>query len=34
MEAFGFDKGNNMGIGAHHNFVANPEIVGYSLMAR
>jgi hypothetical protein len=34
MEAVGFDKGKNMGIRAHHNFVANPEIVGYSIMAR
>ncbi len=34
MEAVGFGKGKNMGIWAHHNFVANPDIVGYSMMAR
>jgi hypothetical protein len=34
MEAVGFYKGKNMGIQAHHNFVTNPEIVGYSVMAR
>jgi hypothetical protein len=30
----GFGTGKNMGIRTHHNFVANPEIVGYSVMAR
>ncbi len=34
MEAVGFNKGESMGIQAHHNFVANSAIVGYSMMAR
>jgi hypothetical protein len=34
MEAIGFGTGKNMGIRTHHNFVADPEIVGYSIMAR
>ena len=34
MEAMGFGTGKNMGIRTHHNFVADPEIVGYSVMAR
>jgi hypothetical protein len=34
MEAVGFDKGKNMGLRAHHNFVFDPEILGYSVMAR
>ena len=34
MEAMGIGKGKNMGIWAHQNFVADPEIVGYSVMVR
>ncbi len=34
MEAKGFDKGKNMGLRARHNFVAEPEIVGWTVMAR
>ena len=34
MGAKGFDKGKNMGLRAHHNFVADPEIVGWKVMAR
>ena len=34
MEAMGFGTGKNMGLRTHHNFVADPEIVGYSIMAR
>ncbi len=35
MEVMGFGTGKkNMCIRSHHNFVADPEIVGYSLMAR
>ncbi len=34
MEAIGFGKGKNMGMRAHHNFVADPDIVGYSVMVR
>ena len=34
MEAVGFKKGTNMGLCAHHNFVANPEVAGYSVMVR
>ncbi len=26
MEAIGFGKGPNMGLQAHHNFIADPEI--------
>jgi hypothetical protein len=34
MEAVGFNKGKNMGLHAHHNFVADPEVLGYTVMAR
>ncbi len=34
MDAVGFDKGKNMSTQAHHNFVADPEIIGFSMMAR
>ena len=34
MEAVGFQKGKNMGLGAHHNFVADPEVAGCSVMVR
>ena len=34
LYAMGFGTGKNMGIRTHHNFVADPEIVGYSVMAR
>ena len=34
MEAVGFKKGTNMGLRAHHNFVADPEVAGYSVMVR
>ncbi len=34
MDAIGFDKGKNNGLRAHHNFVADPEIIGYLVMAR
>ncbi len=34
MDAIGFNKGKNNGIWVHHNFVADPEIIGYSVMAR
>ena len=34
MEAVGFKKGTNMGLRAHHNFVADPEVAGYSVTVR
>jgi hypothetical protein len=34
MEAYGFEKGKHMGLQDHHNFVANPEILGYTVMSR
>ncbi len=34
MEAVSFGKGKHMGLRAHHNFVADPEIAGYVVMAR
>jgi hypothetical protein len=34
IEADGFEKGNHMGLQAHHNFVADPEIPGYTIMSR
>jgi hypothetical protein len=33
MEACGFEKGKHMGLQAHHNFVADPEILGYVVMS-
>jgi hypothetical protein len=34
MEAIGFGKRKYMGLRAHHNFVADPDIPGYIVMAR
>ncbi len=34
MEANGFEKGKHMGLQAHHNFAADPEIPGYTIMLR
>ena len=34
MEADGFEKGKHMGLRAHHNFVADLEIPGYTFMSR
>jgi hypothetical protein len=34
MEADGFEKGKHMGLQTHDNFVADPEITGYTIMLR
>ncbi len=34
MEADDFEKRKLMGLRAHHNFVADPEIPGYMIMSR
>ena len=34
MKAIGFGKGKHMGLRGYHNFVADPDMVGYAIMAR
>jgi hypothetical protein len=34
MDADGFEKGMHMGLQAHHNVLADPEIPGYTIILK